>query len=171
MSHASLRAGGGAQGRPWPPRRERPARTLTDGPDRPGVFDGGGLRHRDGLVAWAGPSRPADPAAGDRRLGHGEANLANYLWDGRRIRIVDFEDAAIADPASELAIVVEHLSARHLDADGLCARFDVDPVRLRAMFWLRLRRLLLPAGPAEQRNPPGTAATQARRLLDLLGAA
>jgi thiamine kinase-like enzyme len=107
-------------------------------------------------------------------LGHGDANLANYLWDGRRIHIVDFEDATISDPATELVNLVEHLSARHLDGEGFCARFDVDPVRLRAsrrlwaMFWLRL---LLPGGPAEPRNPPGTADTQTRRLLDLLSAA
>ena len=91
-------------------------------------------------------------------LGHGDANLANYLWDGRRIRIVDFEDAAISDPATELAILVEHLSARHVDGDEFCARFDVDPVRLQAsrrlwaMFWLRL---LLPGGPAEGAQPAG----------------
>jgi hypothetical protein len=69
---------------------------------------------------------------------------------------------------------VEHLSTRDLDGAGICARFDVDPVRLQAsrrlwaMFWLRL---LLPGGPAERRNPPGAADRQARRLLDLLSAA
>jgi hypothetical protein len=66
---------------------------------------------------------------------------------------------------------VEHLSFRSLDADAFCARFDVDRQRLRAarrvwaMFWLRL---LLPGGPAERRNPPGTTDLQARRLLRLL---
>jgi hypothetical protein len=35
------------------------------------------------------------------------------------------------------------------------------------MFWLRL---LLPGGPAERRNPPGTADIQAQRLLHLLRA-
>jgi hypothetical protein len=39
--------------------------------------------------------------------------------------------------------------------------------RLWAMFWLRL---LLPGGPGERRNPPGTADTQAQRLLELLDA-
>jgi hypothetical protein len=84
---------------------------------------------------------------------------------------VDVEDAAVSDPATELAILLEHLSARALDADGFGARFDVDPDRLRAarrlwaMFWLRL---LLPGGPAERRNPPGTADAQARRLMALL---
>jgi len=70
-----------------------------------------------------------------------------------------------------LALLVEHMSARHLDADGFCARFDVDVVRLRAarrlwaMFWLWL---LLPGGPSEWRNPAGAADAQAKRLLRLL---
>ncbi|WP_158647187.1 aminoglycoside phosphotransferase family protein [Actinoplanes sp. ATCC 53533] len=104
-------------------------------------------------------------------LGHGDPNLSNYLWDGRRVRIVDFEDAGISDPAAELARLAEHLSARSLDVDSFCARFEVDPIRLRAarrvwaMFWLWLFR---PGGPAESRNPPGTANAQARRLLELL---
>jgi hypothetical protein len=104
-------------------------------------------------------------------LGHRDGNLANYLWDGRRVRIVDLEDAAISSPEMELANLVEHLSAHRINSDGFCARFDVDPDRLRAarrlwaMFWLRL---LLPGGPAQRRNPPGTADAQARRLLTLL---
>ncbi|WP_446218624.1 hypothetical protein [Micromonospora sp. IBHARD004] len=66
---------------------------------------------------------------------------------------------------------MEHLSARNLDAEASCARFDVEGQRLRAarrlwaMYWLRL---LLPGGPAERQNPPGTADLQARRLLSLL---
>lgn len=104
-------------------------------------------------------------------LGHRDPNLANYLWDGQRVRIVDFEDAAISDPATELALLVEHLSMRAVDVDELCARFSVDQRRLLAarrlwaMFWLRM---LLPGGPAAQRNPPGTADRQAQRLLGLL---
>jgi len=103
-------------------------------------------------------------------LGHRDPNLANYLWDGQKVRIVDFEDAAISDPATELALLVEHLSARQLDADGFCSRFDVDVIRLRAArrlwatFWLWL---LLPGGPSHWRNPPGTADAQAERLLRL----
>nr|BFE65136.1 hypothetical protein GCM10020063_096620 [Dactylosporangium thailandense] len=32
--------------------------------------------------------------AGNTVLGHADPSLANYLWDGQRIRIVDFEDAS-----------------------------------------------------------------------------
>jgi hypothetical protein len=52
-------------------------------------------------------------------------------WDGARVRIVDFEDAALSDPATELALLVEHMSTRALDSEALCAAFPVDPVRLR----------------------------------------
>ena len=104
-------------------------------------------------------------------VGHGDPNLANYLWDGVRVRVVDFEDAGRSDVAYELATLVEHLSARSVDAVAFCARFDVDAGRLRAAralwasFWLQL---LLPGGPAARRNPPGTLDAQAHRLLDLL---
>ncbi|MDG4823461.1 phosphotransferase [Asanoa sp. WMMD1127] len=104
-------------------------------------------------------------------LGHRDPNLANYLWDGRRIRIVDFEDARASDPATEVALLAEHLSARDLDFDRLAALFEVDERRLRAarrlwaMFWLALLR---PGGPASARNPADSARRQADRLLDLL---
>jgi hypothetical protein len=89
--------------------------------------------------------------------GHRDPNLANYLWDGQRIRIVDFEDAAISDPATEPAILAEHLATRPLDTRGFCARFDVDlrrllaARRLWAMSWLRL--LLLGGSPHDATHP------------------
>jgi hypothetical protein len=157
---------------PW--RDDLPfARQLTDGP-RP-AEPTAATAYDAALAWWNGPDpallrTPPQVAI----LGHRDPNLANYLWDGHRVRIVDFEDAAISDPATELALLVEHLSARQLDADALCAQFDVDQRRLHAarrlwaMFWLRL---LLPGGPATQRNPPGTAEAQAQRLLHLLDTA
>ena len=122
---------------------------------------------------WAGP----DPGLLARRpprtvLGHRDPNLTNYLWDGRRIRIVDFEDAAVSDPATEVAIMMEHLAWRAVPVDDLAARFGIDSGRLPAarrlwaMFWLWLLR---PGGRSAHRNPPGTAEAQARRLLHLLG--
>ncbi len=146
------------------------ARRLTDSP-----------RPADPLVAtaydasvawWHGPdpallaTPPLDPV-----LGHRDPNLDNYLWDGTRVRIVDFEDAALSDPATELALLVEHMSARALDPEVLCAAFTVDPLRLRAarrafaMLWLWLMR---PGSPSARRNPPGADRVQARRLLNLL---
>lgn len=149
------------------------ARELTDG-TRP-AGDGAAAAYDAAVAWWNGP----DPAllrttSSATVLGHRDPNLANYLWDGRQVRIVDFEDAAVSDPATELAILVEHLSTRRLDAAAFCAQFDVDPRRLLAarrlwaMFWLGL---LLPGGPSAPRNPPGTADGQAQRLLNLLDAA
>ena len=107
----------------------------------------------------------------DPVVGHGDPNLANYLWDGSLIRIVDFEDAGVGDRTVELANLVEHLSGRATDWGSVVRRFDVDPGRLRearclwAAFWLTL---IGPGGPSADRNPPGTAKAQARRVLGLI---
>jgi aminoglycoside phosphotransferase len=110
-------------------------------------------------------------------LGHGDPCLANYLWDGRRIRLVDFEDCGPSDRAFELAILTEHISAwsdARLDAGNFLARFDLtraeqtrvqDFRRLAALYWLIMLR---PGGPSSTRNPPGTLQRQADRLLRLL---
>lgn len=109
--------------------------------------------------------------AGNTVLGHADPNLANYLWDGQRIRIVDFEDAGQSDPEFELADLVEHLSAQRADWTEFLTMFDLDgdrlldARRLYAIFWLNMLR---PGGPAERRNPPGTLNQQAERLLNLL---
>jgi aminoglycoside phosphotransferase len=111
-------------------------------------------------------------------LGQGDSNLANFLWDGRRIRVVDFEDSGPSNRAFELASLVEHVSAwsdASLDADVFLGLFDLTAAeraaalafrRLAALFWLILLR---PSGPASPRNPPGTLERQAHHLLDLFG--
>ncbi|WP_433164308.1 phosphotransferase family protein [Kribbella sp. CA-247076] len=107
----------------------------------------------------------------DPVIGHGDPNLENYLWDGERVRIVDFEDAGRGDLAVELANLVEHLSGRRTDWTGFADRFAVDLDRfhtarcLWAAFWLTL---VGPGGPSAARNPPGTAEAQAGRVLALL---
>lgn len=107
-------------------------------------------------------------------VGHGDANLANYLWDGTDVRLVDFEDAGASEVAYELGFLVEHLAGRATDWTPLLASFagEVDAERLRqarltsAAHWLLL---LLPGGPAHRRNPAGTLQVQAERILTLLG--
>jgi hypothetical protein len=114
----------------------------------------------------AGPAPELDMTV----IGHGDANLANYLWDGETVRLVDFEDAGASDLAYEIGFLVEHLAGRETDWDPLLARFagEADADRLRearltsAAHWLLL---LLPGGPAARRNPPGTLESQAERIL------
>lgn len=130
-------------------------------------------------ITWLGKSaldRQACPD-GNVVLGQGDCNLANFLWDGTQVRLVDFEDCGPSDRAFELAILVEHISAwsdARLDADTFLGRFGLtgperarlrELRRLAALFWLIL---LLPGGRAGQRNPPDTLQRQANRLLTLL---
>ncbi len=111
-------------------------------------------------------------------FGHADGNLANHLWDGRRVALVDFEDAGRSDRAFELADAAEHVSMRlgaGVDAQAFLARFDLSPAehvrlngfrRLFGLFWLLM---LLPSSPGHRRNPPGTLERQADRLFHLLG--
>jgi Phosphotransferase enzyme family len=133
-------------------------------------------------MSWAVPAsgQPGlgSAAAGIPRVfGQGDANLANFLFDGERVRIVDFEDSGVSDRAFELAVFVEHISAwsdAGLAGERFISAFDLtvaerarlaDWRRLAALYWLlRLR----PGGGAEERNPPGTLRRQAERLLALL---
>jgi Phosphotransferase enzyme family len=121
------------------------------------------------LAATAGRGRAESSMP--RVLGQGDANLANFLWDGELVRIVDFEDSGVSDRAFELAVLVEHVSAWRdagLNGDRFIAGFDLSATeqshvadwrRLLALYWLlRLRR----------RTDAGGAAGQAERLLSLL---
>jgi Ser/Thr protein kinase RdoA (MazF antagonist) len=108
-------------------------------------------------------------------FGTGDGNLANFLWDGSRVRLVDFEFSGRSDRAYELAEVAEHVSARNVVApDVLLGRFDLaasERARLRecrrllAVFWFLA---LLSDDPDRPRNPRGTLGDQAEHLLRLL---
>ncbi len=122
---------------------------------------------------WDSFARAAPPAI----LGHADGNLDNVIWDGRGCRLVDFEDSGRSDLAWELADVVEHLSGSlddTFDAAGFLTHFELtaaEATRLEqarcvhAFHWLLM---LLPAGRAQDRNPPGTLEWQAQRFLDRL---
>lgn len=110
-------------------------------------------------------------------FGQADGNLANFLWDGSRVQLVDFEDSGRSDRAFELADAVEHVSMRvaGVDAGRLLAGCNLTAAetirlaqcrRLFAVFWLLM---LLPGGPAHKRNPPETLQQQAEHLLALLG--
>jgi Ser/Thr protein kinase RdoA (MazF antagonist) len=110
-------------------------------------------------------------------LGTGDGNLSNYLWNGERAQIIDFEYSGRSDRAFELAEIVEHISAwvdGAIDAPSLLAHFELtgaETARLRecrrliAIYWLLA---LLPDSRGHARNPPGTLDLQAERLLALL---
>lgn len=104
-------------------------------------------------------------------FGQGDSYLGNFLWDGSRLRLVDFEDSGRSDRAFELACLTEHigmwLEAR-IDADAILDRFDLTAAesasvlffrRVFAIFWLYLVH-----------NRPGpVAGQQAERVLSVLG--
>ncbi|MFD9097808.1 phosphotransferase family protein [Streptomyces collinus] len=110
-------------------------------------------------------------------FGPGDGNLANYLWDGDQVRVVDFEDSGLSDRAFELAEITEHVGSwveHPLPVQAFLAHFDltraesarlVDCRRLLALVWLFLLAFDDANNP---RNPPGTAERQASRLLNLL---
>ncbi|GAA1297912.1 hypothetical protein GCM10009647_011580 [Streptomyces sanglieri] len=110
-------------------------------------------------------------------FGPGDGNLANYLWDGARVRVVDFEDSGLSDRPFELAEITEHVggwTGPPLDVAAFLGLFDLTAAerarlpqcrRLLALVWLFLLSFDDPRNP---RNPPGTAERQAARLSGLL---
>jgi hypothetical protein len=143
------------------------------------VLDNRGLVRRAWRAGadWFASGTLGRLGGGDPVLGQGDPNLANFLWDGTGIRIVDFEDSGPSDRAFELADLIEHISVwsdAGLPADMLLGSFRLtaaEQARVReyrracALFWLLM---LLPGCPAHDRNPPGTLERQAARLLLLL---
>lgn len=141
--------------------------------------DGRVRRAMDAGMRWLAGSGLAADGPGERRavFGPGDGNLANYLWDGARVRIVDFEDSGRSDRAFELAEITEHVGSwveHPLDVPAFLDHFDLcgaEAVRLRecrrllALVWLFL---LAGDDPQCPRNPPGTVERQAERLLELL---
>ena len=121
----------------------------------------------------------ADPSLPEPRhtaLGIADLNPANVLWDGRTVRLVDFEDGGLSDPAYELADHVEHLGSRLpgvYDVRALPAAVGLDEEARERMaayrplwgaFWLAM---LLPGNGSWQRNPPGTTEDQAAHFMAL----
>jgi hypothetical protein len=124
---------------------------------------------------WA--TRTASIGKPSPAFGLCDGNLANYLWDGQAVHVIDFESAGSNDRAFDIADLVEHISLRRgseIVADDLLKRLDLradEHERVRAYrpafaaFWLLM---LLPDGPAHRRNPPGTLEDQAEHLLAIL---
>lgn len=115
----------------------------------------------------------------DRVVVQGDGNVANMLWDGQRVRLIDFEYAGVGDLAFEIADLVEHASSRLLgllDPERVIAGFGLTAEQrervevyrvVLATFWLLM---LLPGSPGHGRNPAGSAERQSEHLLGLLQA-
>jgi hypothetical protein len=112
-------------------------------------------------------------------LGQADGNLANFLWDGSRIAIVDFEEAGRSDVPFELAELIEHVGSwvdTDFETDAFLAHFPLETGELRrltecrrllALLWLLSLSLV---DPNDERNPPDTPVRQAQRLRALLDA-
>ncbi|MEU6996846.1 phosphotransferase [Nonomuraea sp. NPDC046570] len=118
-------------------------------------------------LRWLDSWRPGEVGV-TPAFGAGDGNLANFLWDGTRVRILDFEDSGRSDRAFELAELAEHVSMwvdgevnvlRHAELSSAEAARLRECRRLQALTWLFL---LSGEGP---RNPPGTFARQVERVL------
>ncbi|MEV6756526.1 phosphotransferase [Streptomyces sp. NPDC051214] len=172
-----------------------PADTLREVPIRPGQqsdliahLNGWAVTARptvlDGPVAWAmdcgldwlahSGLDPDGVVGVPPAFGPGDGNLANYLWDGSSVRVVDFEDSGRSDRAFELAEITEHVGSwveHPLDVPSFLSHFDLTPSeatrlehcrRLLALVWLFLLNF------DNARNPFGTVERQADRLMNLL---
>ncbi|WP_327388082.1 MULTISPECIES: phosphotransferase [unclassified Streptomyces] len=144
---------------------------------RPRIDGSVGQAMDDGLRWLARSGLSSDDASRVPPVfGPGDGNLANYLWDGSRVRVVDFEDSGRSDRAFELAEITEHVGSwveHPLDVPAFLACFDLaaaeearlrDCRRLLALVWL----FLLAFDHKNVRNPPGTVERQADRLCRLL---
>jgi aminoglycoside phosphotransferase (APT) family kinase protein len=126
--------------------------------------------------AWVAAPPLPEPRA--TTLGIADLNPANVLLHEGTVRLVDFEDGGLSDPAYELADHVEHLGSRlpgvydvhalstavGLDADGRARMAAYRP--LWAAFWLAM---LLPGNGGWRRNPRGTTEAQAEHFMALAG--
>jgi Ser/Thr protein kinase RdoA (MazF antagonist) len=124
-------------------------------------------------MRWFGRAADPQPEPHSVVFGQGDGNLANYLWDGERVRLVDFEDSGRSDRAYELAAFAEHLSVWHdtgIETGALLGRLELTRAeRERVLFFRRaftfywLLKLL-----NQRENRPDTLHRQAGRLLAVL---
>jgi aminoglycoside phosphotransferase (APT) family kinase protein len=128
--------------------------------------------------SWLADPPPGIDEIRDPVIAQGDGKVDNALFDGSRVRLVDFEGFGVGDVAFEVADLAEHISSRLYgvrDPAALVAGFDLDDGQRQrvgdyrvvlATFWLLQ---LLPGNRAAGRNPAGSASVQALHLLDLLG--
>ena len=107
----------------------------------------------------------------------GDPNLTNYLFDEADLRLVDFEDCGMNDPAFELADMAEHPNSRGLPESAWKLLEDAVELTsddrdrfcrgrcLAAIFWLTILARRANAGRS---RGPETVEDQASRVLALL---
>jgi Ser/Thr protein kinase RdoA (MazF antagonist) len=145
------------------------------------IADGRRADDADGLpraafcagVSWLGRATDPRPEPHSVVFGQGDGNLANYLWDGEQVRLVDFEDSGRSDRAFELAAFAEHLSVWHdagVETGPLLGRFELTRAESARVFFFRrafafywLVKLL-----DQRENRRDTLDRQAGRLLTIL---
>jgi Ser/Thr protein kinase RdoA (MazF antagonist) len=127
----------------------------------------------DAALRWLDHVADPDPGTLSPVFGQGDGNLANYLWDGQQVRLVDFEDSGRSDRAFELAAFAEHLSVWHdakVETSELLSRFQLGSAEAaRVLFFRRgfgFFWLLRLAGDRDDRR--SALQDQALRLLDVL---
>jgi Ser/Thr protein kinase RdoA (MazF antagonist) len=147
-------------------------RTIADGRRADGA-DGLPRAAFHAGMRWLGRAEDPRPEPHSVVFGQGDGNLANYLWDGERVRLVDFEDSGRSDRAYELAVFAEHLSVWHdagVETGSLLGRFELTPAeRTRVLFYRRAFALYWLVKLLDQREKRrGTLDRQAGRLLAVL---
>jgi len=106
-------------------------------------------RDRPGFPSWAASLEPAFTEFsgvlerdGRRVVSHNDVNPANFLWDGARVWLIDWEIAGLGHPYYDLAALALFLRLDDDAALALVARHDGAPPDERARHTFRaLRRL------------------------------
>lgn len=103
-----------------------------------------------------GPRSPGSTADGQNAPGsvtgqpvfaQCDPNLANHLWDGNSVHLVDFETSGRGDRATELADFAEHITVwahAGISAEAFLDRFDLNPGERQQI--TQLRRLFALSG-------------------------
>jgi aminoglycoside phosphotransferase (APT) family kinase protein len=107
-------------------------------------------RVRPGFPPWARDLAPtfaaiAEVLAGDPRrvVSHNDVNPGNFLWDGARAWLIDWEVAGLTHPYYDLAALALFLRLEDDAAFQLCARHDGAPLDDRARATFRALRQLV----------------------------
>lgn len=140
------------------------------------MSDGREVEGLHAVAAWLVTEEATNVGRTERQaISRGDAKLANYLWDGTRMTLLDLEDTGWSDPLQDVAELVEHRWNRGVPTDAwhaVARAVGADPTgsrmlaarRMLASFWLAI---LIPHA---ERLGPGSLEEQAARTLSVLSA-